>query len=239
LEIFWGNKSADWFISASEYTGYHKHLADILMRHMLPKSTMCDMGCGIGLIDFALADYLSHITCVDIDQGAIELLEAESAKRNLKNITAMNVDAAKMQGAWDYGLMLFFHGKFSDDPSHYLNLFKQKLFYIVHADPIDSKKDNKPERTKCSSVSSIRRELERLGIVYQLEHHALEYGQPFSSFDEAVDFVKTYKICEVGEEESYLRANLQEADIMDYRYYLPHTKRFGMFIIGREDNAHI
>jgi SAM-dependent methyltransferase len=239
LEIIWGNKAAGWFIKASEYTGYHRHLADILKQHMLPNSTLCDLGCGMGLIDFVLADYLSHITCVDIDKEAIGLLEIERARRGIKNITALHTDAAKLQGSWDYGLMLYFHGKFSDNPSHYLNLFNHKLFYIVHADPLDSQKDTKPERTKCSSVSSIRKELEQAGIAYELEHHALEYGQPFVSVEEAIDFAQTYKICPEGKEEAFLRANLQEANTADYQYYLPHTKRFGMFIIGREYNAHL
>lgn len=239
MEIIWGNKAAEWFIAASEYTGYHKRLSEILMRHMLPKSTMCDLGCGMGLIDFALTGYLSHITCVDIDKEAIGLLEAESAKRGIQNITAMHSDAAKIKGAWDYGLMLFFHGKFSDNPSHYLSLVKRKLFYIVHADPLEPQKDTKPERTKCSTVSAIREELEQADIAYQLEHYALEYGQPFVNFEEAIDFVKTYRIYPAGEEKAHLQAKLQQIDSTDYQYYLPHTKRFGMFIIGREDNAHI
>lgn len=241
MEIIWGNKAAGWFITASEYTGYHKRLADILKRHMLPESTMCDLGCGMGLIDFALADFLQHITCVDISAEALGLLEAEASRRGIANITAMQADAADINGVWDYGLMLFFHGKFSDNPSHYMRLLKRKLFYIVHADPIDPNNDAKSERTKCSSVSAIREELEQAGIAYQLEHHALEYGQPFASIEEAVDFAQTYTLCPDGEEEAFLKARLQQADSKQagYQYYLPHTKRLGMFIIGREGNAHI
>jgi SAM-dependent methyltransferase len=241
LEIIWGERAARWFVNASEYTGYHRELADILLAFMQPGGTLCDLGCGIGLIDFALADHLKQITCVDISAEALEILEAEAARRRIGNITALRADAATLEGQWDDGLMLFFHGTLTDNIAHFLRLFRRRLFYIVHADPIDPQRDHRPERTKCSSVSAIQGDLDRQRINYQLFHHALEYGQPFGSLEEAIDFTRAYRLCPQGKEEGFLKARLRPAQKTreGYQYYLPHTKRFGMFIIGREDNAHI
>ena len=241
MEIVWGEKAARWFINASEYTAYHSQLGNILKRDISPGSSLCDLGCGIGLIDFALSDYLSRITCVDTSRAALDALQKEAARRGKKNVTTSQADAAEILGEWDYGLMLFFHGKLSDHFSHYLSLFRDKLFYIVHADPEVNQQYKRPERSKCSSVSAIRQELDRRNIAYRLEHRALEYGQPFETYDEAVDFAKSYRLCESGQEDAFLRTRLKPLDQSNngFRYYLPHTKRFGMFFIGRKENAHI
>ena len=241
MEIIWGEKATRWFVNASEYTAYHSQLGDILKRDMRQGSSLCDLGCGIGLIDFALSDYLRHITCVDTSREALDALQKEAARRGIQNITTCHADAADISGEWDYGLMLFFHGKLSDHFSHYLSLFKDKLFYIVHADPEVTQQDKRPERSKCSSVSVIRQELDQQKITYRLEHHALEYGQPFETYEETIDFVKCYHLCEPGKEDAFLSTRLKPLDraINGFHYYLPHTKRFGMFIIGRKENAHI
>lgn len=239
MEIVWGDKTARWFISAGQFTGYHDKLSELLIKHIEPGHTLCDLGCGIGLIDFALSPYLSHITCVDTSAEALALLRAEASRRGINNITAVKADAADISGMWDYGLMLFFHGKLSDHVHHYLHLFKRRLLYIVHADSLTDEEGRHTERAKCSSISAIREEFKRLNVVYELEEYALEYGQPFESLDEAVDFALSYKLCPQSEVQSFLKDRLEPVQEGGFRYYLPHTKRFGMFIIGREENAHI
>lgn len=69
--------------------------------------------------------------------------------------------------------------------------------------------------------------------------YALEYGQTFKSFEEAVEFTKTYNLCPEGEERRFLDVRFRRIKEKGFQCYLPHTKRFGMFIIGREVNAHI
>ncbi len=241
MEIVWGEKAAAWFINASVYTGFHAQLAEILKRHMESDCSLCDLGCGVGLIDFALSRHLRHITCVDISGEALAVLEREAKSRGLHNLSIVHSDAAMIQGSWDYGLMLFFHGQLFDHTHRYLSLFRRKLFYIVHADPLETEKDRHPGRSKCSSVSLIREAIDRHGIQYQLEEYALEYGQPFRSHEEAVDFVQSYRLCPEGTEPDFLKDRLRPArkDQAQYRWYLPHTKRFGMFIIEGGENAQL
>ncbi|MDD4081577.1 MAG: hypothetical protein PHP02_09295 [Eubacteriales bacterium] len=165
LQIIWGDKAARRFINAGEYTGYHEQLAELLMLRMQAGSILCDLGCGIGLIVFALSLKLQQIACVDING---EALEKEAARCGITNITPLQADAAHISGLWDYGLMLFFHGQPLDNIHHYPGLVRRGLFYIVHADPPDPQQDHKPARTKCSSVSTIKAGLKKHNIAYQL-----------------------------------------------------------------------
>ena len=55
MKIVWNEQSVQWFRRASDYTGYSRNLAKLLLEDLPQGGTLCDMGCGSALVDFELA----------------------------------------------------------------------------------------------------------------------------------------------------------------------------------------
>lgn len=45
MKIIWNDQSVSWFNHASAYTGFHQKLADLLLKHITVRETLCDIGC--------------------------------------------------------------------------------------------------------------------------------------------------------------------------------------------------
>lgn len=235
MRIVWNRQTVDWFRHASEYTGYNRALGKILRAHIPPHTTLCDVGCGAGLIDMELASHCRHITCVDIAPGAVEAVTEEAAGRGIANLTPLCLDGAELKGAWDTVLALFHGG--SCCMQRYFSHARQRMILAVYDQQRGSFGPAHRKRVKRHGAAQVQASLDELGVVYTVEHHALEYGQPFCSWEEGQAFVRAY--CQPMEEwelEEYLKAQLLPTGREDFPYYLPKTKRFSLFIIEKEKN---
>ncbi len=203
------------------------------------RASLLDLGCGVGLIDIAVADEFSRITCVDRDDQALRLLEADLAARNISNIKTWHANAADVRGQWDTVLMVFF-GHLEEQLRHALSLCRHNIIAVIHGDAQGTLGPKDYHPPKCGTVSGTRQALHALGARYAVQEHALEYGQPFASREEAIAFVRAYsKNPPDMAVADYLDARLTETGRADFPYYLPNLKRFGIFVIGREQNAHL
>lgn len=233
--IHWEEKSARWFEQASEYTRYHEQLAALLLPYIKDTKTLCDLGCGIGLIDMALGMKVAQITGVDANAYALSYMEKLIHGRNIKNITMVNEDARQLKGLWDTVLMVFF-GNLDQDLEHYLNLADKQLIAIVHGNPEPGKK----ETAKCNTVDYTQKLLAQKGIEYELLQSELEYGQPFVDIEQGIDYIRAYrKYVPQGEEENYFKEKTILTGREDFPYYMPHTKKFGIFVIRRNNHENI
>ncbi len=233
--IQWNEQSITWFEQASAYTSFHKNLAQMLLPYLNKADTLCDLGSGIGLIDFALSNHLKSITAVDINSYAINHLNQKTAEKEIHNLQGIVKDAKELIGKWDHVLAVF-HGDMENDVEKYLALAKKQLIVITHGDPIKGKKEVK----KCSSISKSAEILKRKQLPYILIQEQLEYGQPFTSFIEADNYVKAYKpFLKEGEREGYLNKKLIPSTKEGFKYYLPKRKTFGIFIIRSENDENL
>ena len=63
MRMNWNDTTIKSFVSASEYTGFHEELANQIRPYIKNSKTLCDIGCGLGLIDMHLSKDLDYITC--------------------------------------------------------------------------------------------------------------------------------------------------------------------------------
>lgn len=235
--IQWNEQTADWFDAASRYTGFHQKLSEKLLPHIGKRDSLVDLGCGVGLIDFALSSAISEITCVDESSEALTCLERLASARGVSNVRAIQADAYALEGRWDTVLAVFF-GTFADHLNALLRLCNESVIAIVHADAQGLLGPKEYHPPKCNTVSQTKKELDAMGIRYTCEEHALEYGQPFASLSEAEVFVKAYSKNPPGVAiQKYLEETLVETGNAEYPYYLPNRKGFGMFQVRRDDHA--
>jgi 2-polyprenyl-3-methyl-5-hydroxy-6-metoxy-1,4-benzoquinol methylase len=80
----WNKDTLRWYINAEKHTGFYKKLAKDLIPLMQEYKTLCDIGCGAALFDFAIAPYIESVDCVDINETALASVKdrAEQYGRN-------------------------------------------------------------------------------------------------------------------------------------------------------------
>ena len=235
MRMVWNRQTVEWFRHASDYTGYNRALGEILRAHIPTGTTLCDVGCGAGLIDIELAAHCRHITCVDIDPCAVEAVAGEAARRGIANLAPLCRDGAELEGEWDTVLALFHGGNCC--MQRYFPHARQRLMVAAYQQLRGSFGPAHRKREKHFGAARVQESLEEMGVAYTVEHHALEYGQPFGSWEEAQRFVAACcQPMEGWELDDYLRTHLQPTGRTDFPYYLPKTKEFSLFIIQREEN---
>jgi len=232
----WNEQTLRWLLDASEYTGYNKNLAKLLLKYLEPGETMCDMGCGMGLIDFELSPSLEHITCVDQVPFAVSFIEKESKRRGIDNITALCGDALEMQGEWDTVIALF-HGTVETTCVPYFTKAKKQLIIVTHGENGGRTGPEGYRVRRCTGVNTVAAWLAENGFSYEFEEGMLEFGQPHRNFEDAVNYTRTF--CQNPPEElllKHVRENITETGRDDFPLYTPKTRKFGIFIIRKADN---
>ncbi len=189
------------------------------------------------MIDFALSPYIGKIDCVDKSAEAIRCLAEMIAARRATNLTARCADARDVRGQWDTVLTVFF-GRIDDALDAYLPLCRENLIAVVHGNPQGNLGPEGYHPPKCNTVALTANALTARGVRFTLVEDALEYGQPFTSREEAAAFVRAYsKNPPNMAVDDYLDARLLSTGKEQYPLYLPNLKPFGIFIIGRDQHA--
>ena len=229
--IKWNDRTLEWFRSASEYTSFHRKLAELLLPYIEIDGTLCDLGCGIGLIDFALCEKVQSITCVDIDPEAVRLCTGESVRRGIKNIEPLLSDAKDLTGTWDTVISVF-HGTTEALVDCYVRFARKKVVAVTHTEGVGNFGPREYKSPRCNTAITAAELLGERGVEHTLINAALEYGQPFRKIDDAREFVEAYSKNAPGEAiEDYLSENLVETNNPEYPLYLPNMKNFGIFVI--------
>lgn len=238
MRIAWNDQSLQWFHNAAAYTGYPQNLANIIKTYIPEGETLCDVGCGAALVDFALADYCSDITCVDIAPAAIEHVQHQVDVQGISNIHPLCSDVSKLSGSWDTVMALFFGGG-----AICVDAFPlvRKRFILIRNSR--RKANFGPEgynAEHCRNSLTTHEYLAEQHIRYTYHSYAVEHGQPFVDMSEAHAFLDAYaRPMPLQVRDDYLASTLEEIDHPTWRYYLPHTKQFDLFVIERDDNEHL
>ncbi len=235
MGIVWNEQSARWFREASEYTGYNRELARILLKHIPERTTLCDIGCGSGLIDLELSPFFDKITCVDISEPAVSSLGDMIRDNGIRNIIPLCSDGLRLSGQWDT-VMALFHGG-SDYIPRYLRFARERLIWIAFTDKKERFGPEGAMTERSFSSDGVEEYLKQHGIKYTVEKHSLEHGQPFRSIREAEAFARDHNESMTEEEaKAYLAGALQETGREDYPYYLPKKKNFALFVIKKYES---
>ncbi len=236
MYIEWNNNTVRWFADASEYTGFNRKLAGIILDHIGSRRTLADLGCGAGLIDIELAPYIGQITCVDIDEYAVNSVKELAARHGIGNITAVHADAAALEGKWDTVIALF-HGRLETFLEKYFDMAGETFIAVVRGNPVRMESMSQKMMHLYRTVEQTSEILDRLGIRYELLTGSLEYGQPFRSLDDARNYAEMYRKCRDGESmEDYLARALTDTEDPQFPLYMPYEKKYGMYVIKKTDN---
>lgn len=236
MSVRWNEQAGRWFEAASEYTGYHRRLAEILKRYIPQGESLCDLGCGAGRIDLELAEHCSGITCVDLAPEAIACVQRGAQQRGIRSIRALCADAETFSRPHATVMALFFGG--GQAYERFFPLAEKRLILAVRGQKKGTFGPEGYQFVKDRDAQSVREDLERRGAAFEYEAVSLEYGQPLADRADAEAFVRAY--CRpMGEEvlARYLDAALERTGDARWPYYLPNRKEIGLFIIRRDGNG--
>ncbi len=222
----WNENTIRWYLNAETHTGFYKKLADDIRPMVIGYESLCDLGCGAALFDFAMAPYMESIECVDINEIALSSVEDRARQYGLRNIRTRLADSDTITGKWDVVFMSFFGSR---DLDRYLPLCK-KLIAVVTSD-FDT--ELFPRRERNVSRNTVENTIEYLdskGIANKLTRRTYEFGQPFTSREDAELFVQTYAPYASPEEaETFLDDRLEQTGNQAFPYYIPRMKAVGIF----------
>ncbi|UDN59039.1 MULTISPECIES: methyltransferase [unclassified Clostridioides] len=228
MRMNWNDTTIKSFVDASEYTGFHKILAKEVIPYIKDSQTFCDVGCGLGLIDMYLSKELKDITCIDINQNAINYLEKSIKDNNISNIRCMVKDFKDINTKFDTILISFF----SYENIEFFTGHCDRLIAIVNDKskthiPVSKKRMDVVERHSSKNLKVL---LDEKKLRYELIPLSLEFGQTFTCEDDIVRYAKSYD--EGGEYETiynHIMKNIVKGDKV--AYYLPYEKNISVFII--------
>jgi SAM-dependent methyltransferase len=221
MKIEWTDEVVRWFREASAYTGYDRALAALLLARIPERTTLCDMGCGAGLVDLELAPHFARVTCVDVAEKAVASVAEAASERGLSNVEAVCADAARVAGEWGTVLALF-HGGAAFVPD-YLAHARDRLILATSAG-----------RAGRYGPEAVAAHLDELGLAYAQERHSLEFGQPFRTVADARTFVRTWRPDVADAElDAFLGRSLEPTGREDFPFYMPKRRDFALFVIPR------
>ena len=228
MNFQWNENTIRWYQEAEEYTGFYKKVAALIAPTLQGHSTFCDIGCGLGLLDLELSPLIDNITCIDINDLAIQSLRKSIRERNIFNINAQVMDCRCLEGAWNVIHMSFFGG---GSLLKYLPYCKKMIALVAKTDNAAFYPDQY-KRNRRSTVADVEQALRNQDLMYSLREVGLEFGQPLRSREEAAEFVKA-QASGISEDdlEDFLAQRLTETGQAEYPFYIPNLKTFGIFEI--------
>ena len=232
----WNEQVAQRWREASAYTGYDRNLASLLLPLLTGCGTLCDIGCGLGLVDLELAPHFREITCVDISGDALGELQKQIAEQSVKNIRTVCAEGMRASGQWD-AVMALFHGEPEEIVPAYMEKARDRFLLVVHGSPYGTTGPKEYRIRKCCDTESTAAWLDANGYCYTLQTGELEFGQPHRSFEDAVDYTRTFSR-DAPEEEiaRHVRETVTETGRDDFPLYTPKKRSFGIFLLRKSEN---
>ena len=255
----WTADSADWYESASEYTGYHDRLTEIIAPHLDSEYTCCELACGTGTLARHLAPYVKSYAANDIDHNAAVHLADMISDGSCPNLDIIEGDWHDVFALKKFNAaVLSFFGAVEQDWDALAKLVTDRIIVISPrsrtgkmklaadrtaagssshqtSDSASLPDPEKPQRIIRGKVRSfetgpsIAEFLDKNEIGYIREDVDLEFGQPFDNLSQARDYTRYYYKLDERDIDVFLQKKLEH--LKDGRWYFPKTKELSIIII--------
>jgi SAM-dependent methyltransferase len=202
----WTERERDWYYAAIKANDYPKNVINFIEPFLGNDYTMLDVGCGIGTFALPLSRIVKRIIGVDYSQGMLDYL------KKLKSNLSLDKNIQLRQGDWNEmnfsdeitinSLITAYSGQEvvgnRDSILKMQQLIDDIIFFFVPGERAKHSfatndlfyRLNREERKHRTCYEDIANLLDKWGIKYNLKHFQYNFGQPFTSFSEAVQFFR-------------------------------------------------
>lgn len=225
----WSPQRIAWYLDADSQSDFHARLAEQIVPFLHPDDTVCDFGCGLGLLDLRLARHVARITCVDVDAAALACLRRRAADEGVENIETVHCGAEDVAGMYDVALLSFF-GSPAARMLGCMAHARRALVRVVNADTNGTMRPHRHRLPK-ETVPDVKAVFEQNRIPYTLLEDIYQFGQPLRTMADARAFVQCNAPDLPGEEaDAFLALKLERRGGGAFPLYLPGEKRLGVFV---------
>jgi len=230
--FFWSENKIKWYDRAAKWTRYHEHLADEISPFLVKGEKICDLGCGTGHLAIVLANRGYPLTAIDISEQAIDFIRREIGKEQTELLETKRLSWNDIpQGVqWDTVIMNF-TGDITREFEKYFSLCSRQLIYIMRRFNYSSVGNREHSQRYQDINKEMICAIERRGAVYETHEFEFEFGQPFISIEEALDYIRAYAKRAGGEK--YLVEKIENTNNQHYPLYLPYKKRITICVIKK------
>jgi len=229
----WSPEKIGWYADACEYSGNNRNqkLAEAILESLPPSPQIGDIGCGIGGLSINLAKKASKITAVDLNGDALDYFRKIIARDSIHNIEILEGDFKTLApSALNVDCVVFCMVGDIDFINRAMSWTDNKIVLII--DNAESRSfASKPRKHTRLSPDSVRSSLLEAGLKFEEKSIAASFGQPFSSFDEAIKFFSCYdRDSSKDEIKKSLDTRLVKTGMADFPFFLPNDKEYLMFV---------
>lgn len=237
--FIWTEEKIRWYQQAANYTKYYQKIFQEMKPFINKEHTVCDLGCGLGDLSIELATIAKKVTALDISTDALQVVKNKINEKQLQNIDILQNDYGKIQlvPQWDIVVVSFFRQNYED----FIQLLKicRKRIIVVATNGSEQNflPKKKKKRSNKKKIIELQQALNQYNVTYQCIERTIEFGQPFTSIEDARNYIKQYvPDCASEVVENHINANLQaiEDEEFGYQYLLPNKKEIGIFVLEKQ-----
>lgn len=228
MNFDWNSNTIRWYQEANEYSGFYKKIAGLIAPSLEGYSSLCDIGCGLGLVDLELCKSIKKITCIDINREAIATLKKSVQDKKITNIEPCRMDCNDIDEIWDIIYVSFFGSR---ELEEFLPHCKKLIAVVSKKDQAELYPAKYRKFTK-NTAEEVEQDLIRKGIPFSFKEASFEFGQPLRSREDAQKFIMSNSP-EITPEDlaRFLSQRLIKTGKTQYPFYISRKKSMRIFEI--------
>ena len=231
----WTDRMISFMSDASGYGNYFDKLSECIRTYLDKDWTVCDAGCGIGQLTVSLSPFVKRITGIDKSEPAIGKLKENLAAGGLNNADAVCADFDNLDSSFVFDAMIFNYYGRMDEILEIARRYCRKRIIVVKKNYTNHRFSIGKNPINESSTSEVSAFLDSRGNRYVTQLFSAEFGQPFRSLEDAVEFFSIYS--RDGDRSLISAENVEKRLVQtgkaDFPYYLPHRRESMIFVIER------
>lgn len=250
MRFTWDEDKIRWYAAALEAGDYPRVFMPLLQGMLDFHSTVLEVGAGIGPFALMLAAKVQRVTALEPCGLALEHLRTTAQARGIANMECVESTWEDWPGEPHDAIIASYVGKrVAADEASLLKMNSLARRAVVLVGPVEAVKRDfgidvllaslgRESAARGGTAGDSRRALERLGIPFSSRTYTYEFGQPFSSLDEAVTFfARHFQLTphELDRTRSFLEKRLVPRD---QGYYLPGTRTSDVVYWHKTDTEH-
>jgi SAM-dependent methyltransferase len=229
----WTGEKIEQFERASRWTNFHERIFGEIEGY-IDGSAVLDVGCGIGILAKLIAESGKRVTAIDTDENAIAYIKDKMRGEKMSgSLEAICGDWQNMTDAKaDTLLLSFFASPDMPNIRELFSLAKKRVIIITHTFSelrIMNAHWKEMHRNIRAYESDWVKFFAARHIDYAAKRASYDFGQPFTSRQEARDFLSRYF------EPKKVRGRMEDlipTGRSDYPYYLKKEKSVTIFMLS-------
>ena len=239
----WNNQSIKWHLTSESHTTFYKNVMEELIPFTENCKTFLDIGCGIGTYSIEFAVKGLEVTAIDKSPVVVECVSSRAKHMKLNNLNVLNTTFEDFSFKDNYDIIFVSYMMGLVNESNVESILQNINNHLILIMPFNKIKDDFSINELYTELGLELKNLEQLNylqttqfleeknIKYDIRIINAEFGQPFSTFKEALQFI--YHYFNLPAEKKFEVAQWLNKKIikLNNMFYLPNNKKGAIIII--------